>query len=46
MMEKISQGATKAVAPTEPFPKEWSAANTSPKEVDVGTQPVTINIDI
>jgi hypothetical protein len=33
-------------APMATFPKEYSAAETSPKEVEVKTQPNTIDIDI
>jgi hypothetical protein len=46
MMQRMKQGATAPAAPTSPFPKEWTEATTSPKEVEVGNQPVTIDIDI
>lgn len=47
MSQKIAQkGAAAFEPPTLPFPKEWSDATTTPKEVEVGTQPVTVNIDI
>jgi hypothetical protein len=46
MMQRMKQGAAATVAPADPFPKEWADASTSPKEVEVGNQPVTINIDI
>lgn len=31
---------------TLPYPKEWGAASTTPKEVEVTNQPVVVNIDI
>jgi hypothetical protein len=46
MMQRMKQGMTGPVATTSPFPKEWADASTTPKEVEVGTQPVTVDIDI
>lgn len=37
-------GPPKAVKP--PFPPDWGSAATSPKEVEVENEPVTINIEI
>jgi hypothetical protein len=48
MMERMAQAGGKPVTaePTLPFPKEWGNAGTTPKEVEVGTQAVVVNIDI
>lgn len=39
-------GSATPMGPALSFPKEYSAAETSPKEVEVKAQPNTINIDI
>jgi hypothetical protein len=47
MTQKIQQQGAAAMAAKEPaFPKEWGAAHTSPKEVEVKNAPIEIPIDI
>ncbi len=41
-----SGGQPVSMTPTLPFPKEWADAGTTPKEIEVASQPVEIKIDI
>lgn len=50
MMKKMQQaqssGSQTIATEAPPFPSQWGDAGTSPKEVEVGNQPVVLNIDI